>query len=774
MDPFEVRMQFLSLLRKLDATQLSIQKVVSYALRYFSRCGDDLWECVVEECQKGSLNMRINLLYLLDNLCEASLTHQAQISSVSDPSSSNGQPAPVSYAQYVARDLGKIVQLVVPEARGGLVNLMSARQILDSWRAKRIIDPSRIDEILLSLNEREQKLHVADVATTGQAKGEDFPREQVLRRFEEDRERHKLLRQKRWHVPVPAHELSALSPPPLLPKLSATLSLRPPIYPPTPSPLQPSPQTSTMPPPPAPQSEPAPESQQAGGVEIDATMESAEPLGEPIGITNQTTQPPSDALASLPIPTSAEVQTAQPVKRLPPQLPPPETALDIEFDNAWETTSDWNEDDEDAADEENFLCFGPPQRNQYPQEAEVDDGIPGLSEAAMAAAAAAQPPPAPLNSNANSMNLNGLPPGFSDQTATGGSSPWDPGMMSGEGTPPYPAASPQTINGSHHTSSHSHLSHSSLSGTTGLTSVPIPIPLPHRPAQGYNPNPNHALNISTSNRGTPGPPSAGARGSYPPLPQSMSVPTGIGNGGSGSGPNTPGSTASGSYGSRPVGLPLTPTLPGTSTGSRPATPPRAATGGFYAGPLPPPQPINAEIALPPGIAGQQQGRANSAGGGGSVTSSGSGGGGGGGGGWDREREWEREREPHRDHREHHQQYQHHNQHHQSYQQHHPSHQSYNHQPRHSQRQHSGSYSGYSSYSSQTAGYYPQSSSPPPNLNSGSYGYDSGMAQPPPPPQSGYSSSRGYGSEWNQGEGARGYYSNGPGGQAGYPGSGGGW
>jgi CTD kinase subunit gamma len=32
-------------------------------------------------------------------------------------------------------------------------------------------------------------------------------------------------------------------------------------------------------------------------------------------------------------------------------------AIDIEFENAWETTSDWNEDDIDAVMEEYTLCF---------------------------------------------------------------------------------------------------------------------------------------------------------------------------------------------------------------------------------------------------------------------------------------------------------------------------------------------------------------------------------------------------------------------------------
>jgi CTD kinase subunit gamma len=34
-----------------------------------------------------------------------------------------------------------------------------------------------------------------------------------------------------------------------------------------------------------------------------------------------------------------------------------ELAVDIEFENEWETTSDWNEDDDEAVTEENDLCY---------------------------------------------------------------------------------------------------------------------------------------------------------------------------------------------------------------------------------------------------------------------------------------------------------------------------------------------------------------------------------------------------------------------------------
>lgn len=46
-----------------------------------------------------------------------------------------------------------------------------------------------------------------------------------------------------------------------------------------------------------------------------------------------------------------------------------ELTLDIEFDNDWETTSDWNEDDDEAAVEENTLCFPP---DSWPHEQAMD------------------------------------------------------------------------------------------------------------------------------------------------------------------------------------------------------------------------------------------------------------------------------------------------------------------------------------------------------------------------------------------------------------------
>jgi len=255
MDPFEVRMQFLSHLRRLNATQQSIQKVVTYAIKYFSRCGEDLWDCLVEECQKGNTNTRINLLYLLDSLCETSLLTKVNTH------------APTSfYVDFVARDLGKIVEYVVPEGRDGLPNLMSTVQILDNWRIKRIIDPQIVDEILTSLDSRRASVQNgmgddADIPPPASANDSSstFSRNEVFRRIEEDRERHKRLRERRWV--------------------------------------------------------------------------------QPISYSNQ----PHQVASLVPLPENEGGSS--------------ELAIDIEFENEWETTSDWNEDDDEAIAEENNLCY---------------------------------------------------------------------------------------------------------------------------------------------------------------------------------------------------------------------------------------------------------------------------------------------------------------------------------------------------------------------------------------------------------------------------------
>ena len=75
----------------------------------------------MDSCKQGSINARINLFYMLDSLANTSL----QSKTVASSSSSSGS----FYLDFIVRDLGTIVDCVVPDGRDGLINLMSTVQV---------------------------------------------------------------------------------------------------------------------------------------------------------------------------------------------------------------------------------------------------------------------------------------------------------------------------------------------------------------------------------------------------------------------------------------------------------------------------------------------------------------------------------------------------------------------------------------------------------------------------------------------------------------------
>jgi CTD kinase subunit gamma len=74
------------------------------------------------------------------------------------------------------------VSAVVPATREGLLNARSARLILESWRARRVLDPSAVDAALAILGERTASAHTKDAKEAKMGRGD------ILRRIEEDRE----------------------------------------------------------------------------------------------------------------------------------------------------------------------------------------------------------------------------------------------------------------------------------------------------------------------------------------------------------------------------------------------------------------------------------------------------------------------------------------------------------------------------------------------------------------------------------------------------------
>ncbi|KAF4621474.1 hypothetical protein D9613_001043 [Agrocybe pediades] len=259
MDPFEVRMQFIDILKRLNASQQSIQKLVGFAVKNFPGCGEDIWDCVLEEVQKVSINSRINILYFLDSLCETCLMIKSHTRSErTKEANANGL-----YMQFVSRDLNKVIEHVVPEGRQGMPNLISTKQILENWRNKRYLEPQRIDQVLAFLDARPKP----SISEEAEPSTKSLSKNEVNKRIEQDRERHKRLREGRWVQPTSRN----------------------------------------------------PASVQAGQLASFYPLDTAE------------------------------------------ELP-----VDIEFENEWETTSDWNDDDQEAIDEEDHLAF--------PSSASEDEG----------------------------------------------------------------------------------------------------------------------------------------------------------------------------------------------------------------------------------------------------------------------------------------------------------------------------------------------------------------------------------------------------------------
>ncbi|KAL1755426.1 CTD kinase subunit gamma CTK3-domain-containing protein, partial [Schizophyllum commune] len=228
-------------------------------MKYFAIAGEDMWEVIVDECRKATINSRINILYFLDTLCETCYLVKSHANSVG-VSSSSGAISGTQYVDFLSRDLNKLVETVVPEGREGSINYNSAKQILESWRTRRLVDPHIVDIALASLQSRTTSSapDAEQSAPTSKRSSRTLSRNEIFKRIEEDRERHKRLRERRWVQPVSYDAVPTLA-------------------------------------------------------------------------------------AFLPLTDEADGER---------ELP-----LDVEFENAWETTSDWNEDDEEAMREENELCF---------------------------------------------------------------------------------------------------------------------------------------------------------------------------------------------------------------------------------------------------------------------------------------------------------------------------------------------------------------------------------------------------------------------------------
>ncbi|KAG0286364.1 hypothetical protein BGZ96_009523, partial [Linnemannia gamsii] len=177
-DPFEARLEFLSLLGKLNASQHSIQKVGNFAMKN-RKLHEDLYNCIIEELeQTKSLNTRMNIFYVLDSICHQS--HKAGFS---------------GYIDLIQKNLPKIIECVTPSGPKGNVNVAGTKKILELWRARKLFSESALDKVENPLLSRELGANAPTSFDTG------FTKDDILKRMDEDRERHKRIREEIWIRP---------------------------------------------------------------------------------------------------------------------------------------------------------------------------------------------------------------------------------------------------------------------------------------------------------------------------------------------------------------------------------------------------------------------------------------------------------------------------------------------------------------------------------------------------------------------------------------------
>jgi len=154
------------------------------------------------------MNNRANILYFLEALA--------------DLSSSTAHP---DYIRMMQRDILRIVDAVAPEDGSGAANIKVVQKVLSNFAGKGYLSRQTVDEIDELLRERDTGLGLEGGASSPahpsrdvemdegagagagweERRGEAVPmrleRKLVEQRIEEDRERHKRLRESQWAVP---------------------------------------------------------------------------------------------------------------------------------------------------------------------------------------------------------------------------------------------------------------------------------------------------------------------------------------------------------------------------------------------------------------------------------------------------------------------------------------------------------------------------------------------------------------------------------------------
>ncbi|KAL8960065.1 MAG: hypothetical protein Q9193_003173 [Seirophora villosa] len=197
-DPFDVRMRFTSQLQHLNASVNSSQKAAHYALKYRDM-DEDLHSCILEQLERNSMNNRANIMYFIEHLCDMAQRENH-----------------LNFVRMMQKDILMVVDAVAPSDGSGAANVKVVRRVLQGLQQKSILQPETVTEIEGCLKERDiaaeqgaltptnangHRDHPPNQANSTKVNGVARPdKRQIEQRIEEDRERHKRLRESIWAI----------------------------------------------------------------------------------------------------------------------------------------------------------------------------------------------------------------------------------------------------------------------------------------------------------------------------------------------------------------------------------------------------------------------------------------------------------------------------------------------------------------------------------------------------------------------------------------------
>lgn len=151
---------------------------------------------------QNSMNNRANIMYFIEHLCDMASRENHH-----------------DYVRMMQRDIFRVVDAVAPEDGSGAANVKVVRKVLNALQEKSFLLAQTVGELDEYLKERDTlpdtlgfsspfdgDVDMTDAITPKLASKSNgfqqkFDKKQVEQRIEEDRERHKRLRETIWAVP---------------------------------------------------------------------------------------------------------------------------------------------------------------------------------------------------------------------------------------------------------------------------------------------------------------------------------------------------------------------------------------------------------------------------------------------------------------------------------------------------------------------------------------------------------------------------------------------